>query len=135
MSIEVTPSLHVPDSELEWRYTTSGGPGGQHANRSSTRVQLSWNIAESGVIGDAMRVRLVNKLGDVIRVDVDDHRSQLRNRDIAAERLAEKVRAALQQQKKRKKTKPSRRAKQRRLDAKRKNSDRKKARRKPTNWD
>lgn len=135
MPIHVDQSLLIPDAELEWKYTTSGGPGGQHANRSSTRVQLSWDIAESSVLNHDRRERLVAKLGDIVRVDVDDHRSQLRNKDLASERLADKIRGALVQQRKRKKTKPSRGSQRRRLDSKKRNSNTKKLRQKPTRWD
>ena len=135
MPIEINHSLVVPDAELDWKYTTSGGPGGQHANRSSTRVQLTWNIADSAVISDAMRDQLLVKLGDVVRVDVDDHRSQLRNKDLAADRLAEKVRLALVRQRRRKATKPSRGSQRRRLDGKKQRSNTKKLRQKPSSWD
>ena len=135
MPIHVDQSLLIPDAELDWKFTTSGGPGGQHANRSSTRVQLTWDIAESGVLTADRRRRLMTKLGDVVRVDVDDHRSQLRNKDVAAERLADKVRAALVQPRKRKKTKPSRGSQRRRLDSKKRKSQTKKLRQKPTSWD
>ena len=135
MPIEINSSLVIPDAELEWKFTTSGGPGGQHANRSSTRVQLSWSIANSGVLSESMRDRLQAKLGDVVRVDVDDHRSQLRNKDVAGERLADKVRAALVRQRKRKPTKPTKGAQRRRLDSKRRTSQTKKLRQKPRNWD
>ena len=135
MPIEIDQSLVIPDAELEWKFTTSGGPGGQHANRSSTRVQLSWSIADSAVLTDGLRHRLQAKLGDVVRADVDDHRSQLRNRDLASERLADKVKAALVQQRKRKATKPSKGAQRRRLDSKKRNSQTKKLRKKPTRWD
>ncbi|MDB9846410.1 aminoacyl-tRNA hydrolase, partial [Acidimicrobiales bacterium] len=76
MAIEINQSLVIPDTELDWKYTTSGGPGGQHANKSSTRVHLSWNIAESEVLNEGLRARLQSKLGDVVRADVDDNRSQ-----------------------------------------------------------
>ena len=135
MAIEINQSLVIPDAELDWKYTTSGGPGGQHANRSSTRVQLSWNIAESGAIGESMRDRLATKLGDVVRVDVDDHRSQTRNKDVAAERLAGKVRGALVRPRNRKATKPTRGSQRRRLEGKKRKSQTKKLRQKPKNWD
>ena len=135
MPIEVSSSLVIPDAELDWKFTTSGGPGGQHANRSSTRVQLSWNIADSAVLSTQVRDRLIVKLGDVVRSDVDDFRSQLRNKDLASQRLADKIRTALVEQPKRKKTKPSRGAQRRRLESKKRNSQRKKMRQKPTRWD
>ena len=135
MPIEINQTLVVPDAELEWKYTTSGGPGGQHANRSSTRVQLSWNITDSAVLTEGTRGQLTKKLGDIVRVDVDDHRSQLRNKDVAADRLAEKVRGALVRPRKRKATKPSKGAQRRRLEGKKRNAQTKKLRQKPTRWD
>lgn len=135
MPLEINHQLVIPDGELEFKYTTSGGPGGQHANKASTRVQLSWSIVESETLSDSLRHRLQAKLGDVVRSDVDDHRSQLRNKDIAAERLADKVRAALVEQKKRKKTKPSKGSQRRRLEGKKRTSQTKKLRQKPTRWD
>lgn len=133
--IRVNDHLTIPDAELDWRFTTSRGPGGQHANRSSTRVQLAWDIAESGMLDDRTRERLVERLGPVVRADVDDHRSQTRNREAAAERLAEKVRRALVRQKKRRDTRPSRSSQRRRVDAKRRRSQTKAMRRKPSSWD
>jgi ribosome-associated protein len=135
MPIEINQSLVIPDAELDWKFTTSGGPGGQHANRSSTRVQLSWSIVDSAVLSASLRNRLQSKLGDVVRADVDDHRSQLRNKDIAAERIADKVKAALVQQRKRRPTKPSKGSQRRRLEGKKRDSKTKKLRKKPTNWD
>lgn len=135
MPITIDDRLTIPDAELEWKFTTSGGPGGQHANRSSTRVQLSWDIAASGVLSEGQRRLLVSKLGPVVRVDVDDHRSQLRNKDAASDRLADKVRQAFVRQKPRRATKPSRAAKKRRVDAKRRKSQTKAMRKKPTRWD
>ena len=133
--IEINPSLEIPDAELDWKYTTSGGPGGQHANKASTRVQLSWSVVDSDALTDKDRTRLLSKLGDVVRVDVDDHRSQLRNKDIAAERLAEKVKAALVRKRLRKATKPSRGAQRRRLESKKRRGQKKELRKKPTRWD
>ena len=135
MPIEINQTLVVPDAELEWKYTTSGGPGGQHANRSSTRVQLSWAISDSAVLNEGTRAQLTTKLGDIVRVDVDDHRSQLRNKDVAADRLAEKIRSALVRPRKRKATKPSKGSQRRRLEGKKRNAQTKKLRQKPTRWD
>ena len=135
MPIEIDDSLEIPDAELEWKYTTSRGPGGQHANKASTRVQLAWNIASSEALTDTMRRRLRAKLGDVVRVDVDDHRSQGRNREVASERLADKVRTALVRQRRRRATKPSRASQRRRVEGKRRKSETKKLRKKPGAWD
>ncbi|MEM7092342.1 MAG: alternative ribosome rescue aminoacyl-tRNA hydrolase ArfB [Actinomycetota bacterium] len=135
MPIRVDERLTIPDAELEWKYTTSGGPGGQHANRSSTRVQLSWNIVASNTLTDGQRGLLAAKIGQVLRVDVDDHRSQLRNREIAEQRLAEKVRQAFVRQAPRRKTKPSKASQRRRVESKRRASQTKALRKKPTRWD
>lgn len=135
MTIAVNSRLTIPDAELDWRFTTSGGPGGQHANRASTRVQLAWDISESGILDDKTRRRLVDALGPTVRVDVDDHRSQQRNRELAAERLGDKVRAALAPRRKRRPTRPTAGSRRRRLESKRRRSETKRLRRKPKRWD
>ncbi len=134
MPIVIAPFFTIPDYELSWRFTTSGGPGGQHANKAATRVELVWDIAESVVLTDRHRTLITNHFGDVVRVVVDDERSQLRNREIAEERLAGRVRSALTPVKKRRATKPTKGSQRRRVEAKRKNSKRKQLRQKP-NWD
>lgn len=131
MAIMVQPSLTIPDHELTERFTASGGPGGQHANKAATRVELTWNIEESQEVSERQRAMLLEHFGPVVRVVVDDERSQLRNREIAEERLAGRVRTALTPVAPRRKTKPSRSAKRRRVEAKRKNSERKKLRQRP----
>jgi len=133
-SIPVNASLTIPDAELEWKFSASGGPGGQHANKASTRVDLVWPITTSAVVTESQRSRLVAAFGDAIRVSVDDERSQLRNRQIARERLAAKASEALRPVRHRRKTKPSKRAKQRRLDAKKRTGEIKKLRQRPR-WD
>lgn len=135
MPIDVNDSLVIPDAELDYKYTTSGGPGGQHANKASTRVQLSWNIAESAMVSGQTRSRLLSKLGGVIRVDVDDHRSQARNKELAEERLADKVRSALKRRRVRKPTKRTRGSERRRLENKKQRSEKKRLRKKPTRRD
>lgn len=133
MPIHVNQSLVIGDDELEWRFTSSGGPGGQHANRANTRVELLWDIDGSPSLSERQRNRLRRRLGDTVRVVADDTRSQHRNRTIAMDRLGALCREALKAPpKKRKPTKPSRRAKQRRLDAKRQRSRTKKLRQSPT---
>jgi ribosome-associated protein len=136
-SIRVNRSLEIPESELETTFSTSGGPGGQHANKASTRVELRWNVAESEVLGPRQRARLLDKLRSridsrgVLRVVSDEQRSQLRNRVEAERRMGEMVAAALKQEKPRKKTEPSRAAKERRLEQKRRRSETKRSRRTP----
>jgi ribosome-associated protein len=129
--LEVSPSLRIPLAELEVRTGPSGGPGGQHANRSHTRVELRFDIEGSPTLGPGQRERLLGKLGPSVRVVVDEHRSQARNRALAHERLAGRLAAALVVEAPRRPTKPSRGAVQRRLDDKRRQSDRKRDRSAP----
>lgn len=131
MAIEVTPSLVIPDAELNERFTASGGPGGQHANKAATRVELTWEIETSTVLSDSQRAILTEHFGPILRVVVDDERSQLRNRDIAEARLAGRVRTALTPVKSRRATKPSRGSKRRRVEKKRQKSQDKKLRQRP----
>ena len=135
--IVIDERLTIPRSELTFRASKSGGPGGQHVNTSSTRVELVWNPGTSAVLDDALRARLVQRLGNrldgegALRIVSSENRSQLKNRKAAAERLAGLVRQALVVPKKRKATKPSRGAKEARLGEKRQRSERKAQRRKP----
>ncbi|MFT7476565.1 MAG: ribosome-associated protein [Verrucomicrobiales bacterium] len=131
MAIAVKPSLVIPDAELTERFTASGGPGGQHANKAATRVELTWNIEDSAVVSETQRAILRDHFGDLLRVVVDDERSQLRNRDIAEARLAGRVRTALTPVKSRRATKPSRGSKRRRMDKKSQNAQTKKLRQRP----
>ncbi len=124
-------SLVIPDAELTEKFTASGGPGGQHANKAATRVELTWDLEQSDVVTEHQRNTLIDHFGPIVRIVVDDERSQLRNREIAEERLAGRVRTALTPVKKRRPTKPTRGSQRRRVDAKRKNSQRKQMRRKP----
>ena len=128
-------ALAIPRGELESRATRSGGPGGQHVNTSSTRVELRWNVRTSVALTEAQRERLLQKLAGRLdgegwlRVVASDSRSQRQNRERAESRLAEMVRAALVVPKARRATKPSRAAKQARLDEKKKASGKKAQRR------
>jgi ribosome-associated protein len=129
--LQVTPDCTIDLDELLIRFTPSGGPGGQHANRSSTRVDLRFDVATSPSLTEAQRELLLAKVGEEVRVVADDERSQLRNRSIALERLRERLAAGLRVERKRRPTRPSRRAKARRLDAKKRQADRKRDRRRP----
>ena len=96
----VVGSITIPPGEFEWRFDTSGGPGGQHANRSATRVELSWDLANSPSVPDDLRARLLKRLGHraadgVVRVASAESRSQWRNRAIARSRLADLLSDAL----------------------------------------
>lgn len=124
----VNGRITLPASELRWSFSPSGGPGGQHANRASTRVTLQFDIESSRALSDTERTRLIAKLGPTIRIVADDERSQQRNRTTARRRLAARLRDALQPEAKRRPTRPSRGSIQRRLDAKRQQKQRKQGR-------
>ena len=130
--LRVSRRLVIPSGELEWRFTASGGPGGQHANRSNTRVELVWNIARSAAPGPRQRARLVARWGEEIRVVASDERSQARNRQVALQRLAERVGDTLQVRAQRLLTAPTEASRVRRLEAKRLRSIRKHERRPPS---
>src|SRR6476619_1047234 len=100
MDLEVSPALSIPASELAWRFSRSSGPGGQHVNTSDSRVELSWNISASAAPSDGQRLMLLARLerrliAGVITVTVSEQRSQLRNREIALVKLADRVAAGL----------------------------------------
>jgi ribosome-associated protein len=127
--VRVTPTLAIPRSELQFRFSPSGGPGGQHANKVSTRVELRFDVTRSPTLGPRQRSRLLARLGPEVRVVADDERSQARNRELAIERFCARVAAALHIEKPRRPTRPSRGAKERRLEEKRRLSERKRSRR------
>jgi ribosome-associated protein len=127
--VRVTSSLRIPVSELQFRFTASGGPGGQNANKVATRVELRFDVARSPSLGPHQRSRLLETLGPEVRVVADDERSQLRNRQLATERFRERVATALRVEKSRRPTRPTKGAKERRLADKRRLSERKRARR------
>jgi ribosome-associated protein len=129
--LRVTRSCVIPLSELEWRFTASGGPGGQHANRSNTKAEVRFDVAASSSLLEVHRERLLERLGPVVRVVADDERSQLRNRDLALERLRGRLAEALRVERTRRPTAPTRASKQRRLEAKKRRSDTKRLRRPP----
>ena len=127
--VRITPSLTIPLSELRFRFTASGGPGGQHANKVATRAELRFDVAGSPSLGPRQRARLLEKLGPEVRVVADDERSQGRNRQLAVERFRERVAAALRVETPRRPTRPTKGAKERRLTAKRRRSETKRNRR------
>jgi ribosome-associated protein len=135
--LEITPALLLPLAELDYRATRSGGPGGQHVNTSSTRIEVWWDVRSSPAVTEEQRARLLERLsgrldGDGrLRVVASASRSQLRNREAATERLRQLVASALVVPKQRKRTKPSRAAKAARLEAKRRRSALKRERRPP----
>lgn len=130
--LRVNSSLVIPNRELTWRTTRSGGPGGQHANTSDTRVEVTFDVADSDVLGPRQRQKIVARWGDTVRASAADTRSQAQNRERAAARLADKLRDALQTNKTRRPTRPSRASRRRRIDAKKRRSETKRQRRRPT---
>lgn len=121
--------MELPQDEVVVRVSRSGGPGGQHANTSETRVELAWDVAASAAPNEAQRALLLERLGPVVRAVAEDSRSQARNREIAFERLSAKVAAALVVARSRRPTRASRGSVERRLAAKRRTGQRKRSRR------
>jgi ribosome-associated protein len=130
-SIRVTRSVLLPVSEITLRVSRSSGPGGQHAQKSSTRVEASFDVEASTALTDTQKRRVVARAGAVLRAVAQDERSQARNRELAVERLVEKLRAALAVPRRRVATKPSSRARERRLEKKRRRARTKTLRRPP----
>jgi ribosome-associated protein len=139
--VRVNRSLVIPEDELRLEFTTSGGPGGQHANKSSTRAVLVWNVDSSRALGPRQRARIKGKLRHRIdsagnlRLTSDAYRSQLRNREAVHERLRSLVEDALRPEKKRIGTAPTRSSKEKRLQSKRARSEVKRARSRPRSDD
>jgi ribosome-associated protein len=135
--LEITSSFRLPLSELDYRASRSGGPGGQHVNTSSTRIEVWWDVAGSPSLTPEQRAQLLERLGPRLdsngrlRLVSSASRSQLRNREDVTERLRSVIAAALAIRKKRKPTKPSKAAKAARLEAKRKRALIKQRRRTP----
>ena len=121
--LRITGTCAIPLDEIEWRFEPSGGPGGQHANRSRTKVELSFDVAGSPSLSDHHRQRLLTELGDVVRVSAGDSRSQARNRETALDRLRSRLALALRDERPRRATSPSRGSKERRLATKRRRSE------------
>ncbi len=129
--IRVTRSVSLPPAEVQLRVSRSSGPGGQHAQKSSTRVEAIFEVETSDALSDVQKRRVVTKAGPVIRAVAQDERSQLRNRELAIERLVEKLRAALAVPRRRVPTRPGAKARERRLEDKRRKARTKALRRAP----
>ena len=130
-SLRVTRTCSIPLSELEWRFTGSGGPGGQHANTSNTKAEVRFDVENSPSLGPRQRERLLQRLGPVVRVAASDERSQARNRALALERLRSRLAEALRVSRERRPTAPTRGAKERRLESKRRRAETKRLRGRP----
>ena len=131
-SLEINESVAIPLEEIELRPSRSSGPGGQHANVTASRIEAVFQIEASASLSEEQRRLLVERLGPRVSAVAQDARSQARNRELALERLAEKLAAALAVPKRRRQTKPSRAARERRLEQKRRRSERKAQRRRPS---
>ena len=127
----MTRSVLLPLSEIEFRVSRSSGPGGQHAQKSETRVEAVLDVERSTALTETQKRRVVARAGDVLRAVAQDERSQLRNRELATDRLVEKLRQALAVPRRRVATKPSAAARERRLEKKRRRSRTKALRRPP----
>lgn len=130
-SIRVTRTVVVPPGEIRLRTSRSSGPGGQHAQKSETRVEAIFDVEASSALSDAQKRRVLAKAGPVLRAIAQDERSQLRNKELAVERVVEALREALRVPRHRVPTKPSKAARERRLEGKKRRSDTKKLRRSP----
>jgi ribosome-associated protein len=129
--LRVSRTCVIPEEELEWRFTGSGGPGGQHANTANTRVELRFDVEHSPTLGPRQRARLLERLGPIARATASERRSQLQNRELARERLRRNIAGALRVERPRVATRPSKSAVQARLDEKKRQSRRKRERQRP----
>ena len=130
-ALRPAPGVTIPLGEVVVRVSRSSGPGGQHANVTESRVEVAFDVAASAALGESQKRRLTSRYGPVVRATAQDARSQARNRELALERLEARLAAGLRVQRRRQATTPTRASRERRLDAKRRQGDRKRARRRP----
>jgi len=130
-SIRVTRTVVVPPGEIRLRTSRSSGPGGQHAQKSETRVEAIFDVAASAALSESQKRRVIAKAGPVLRAVAQDERSQLRNKELAVERVVGALREALRVPRHRTPTKPTAAARRRRLDEKKRRGETKKLRRPP----
>jgi ribosome-associated protein len=128
-SIRVTRAVSIPSSEIELRFSRSSGPGGQHAQRTETRVEAVFDVEASRALTPAQKRRVTAKAGPVLRAVAQDERSQWRNRELAVERLVDALARALRVERARRPTKPTAAARERRLEQKRRRAAVKRLRR------
>ena len=129
--IDIGHGAVIPLDEIELRASRSGGPGGQHANKTASRIEASFDVRASRALSDAQKARISARLGPRVTAVSQDSRGQARNRELALERLRSRLADALRPRKRRRPTKPGRAAKERRLESKRRRSQRKATRRRP----
>jgi ribosome-associated protein len=127
--LRVAPGVVIRLDELSWRFSPAGGPGGQHANTSNTRAEVTFEIASSPSLPDWARDRLSARLGGSVTVSAGERRSQSQNRRLALERLTERLAGALEAERPRRPTRPTGASQRRRLEEKRRRSDLKRQRR------
>ena len=129
--LHVNRDVSIPLEEIVVRASRSSGPGGQHANVTESRIEASFDVAASETLDEAQKRRIIARCGPVVRAIAQDARSQARNRALALERLAGRLASALEIPRARRPTKPTHASRQRRLEAKRRDADRKRGRRRP----
>jgi ribosome-associated protein len=130
-ALQIGDGVSVPLDEIELRASRSSGPGGQHANVTASRIEAVFDVEASAALSEEQRDRLRERLGPRVTAVAQDARSQARNRELALERLREKLEGGLRKPKRRRPTRPGRAAKERRLEQKRRRSERKAQRRRP----
>jgi ribosome-associated protein len=130
-SLRIGPATTIPLSEVELRAMRSSGPGGQHANVTASRIEAVLEIDDSATLTDEQKRRLRGRFGARVTAIAQDARSQARNRELALERLAERVEQGLRTRRRRKATKPGRAARERRMESKRRRGELKRQRRSP----
>lgn len=129
--LEIAPGVALPLDEIVLRASRSSGPGGQHANVTASRVEAVFDVAASGALTEAQKARVIERAGPRVTAVAQDARSQARNRQLALERLAERLAAALARPRPRRTTRPTAAARARRATEKQRQSERKQARRRP----
>jgi ribosome-associated protein len=129
--LRIDETLAIPLAEIELRASRSSGPGGQHANVTASRVEAVFDVEASRALDESQRARLIERAGPTVTAVAQDGRGQARNRELALARLADKVAAGLRTPRSRRPTAPTRAARERRLEQKRRTAERKRARRRP----
>ena len=130
--LRIDDRLSIPLAEIELRTSRSSGPGGQHANVTASRVEAVFDVRRSAALDEAARERLLSRAGPTVTAVAQDARSQLRNRELALRRLAEKIAAGLTVPRRRRPTRPTRGSRTRRLEQKRRIGERKRGRKRPS---
>ena len=133
--LPIRHGLAIPVAEIEMRTSRSSGPGGQHANVTASRVEAVFDVHASTALSEAQKARIAARLGPRVTASAQDTRSQLRNRELALKRLAERLAAALEVARPRRKTRPTASSRRKRVDAKRRRGETKQARRRPNSDD